>query len=201
MVTQTIKLAKELDKESRLNAIREYSKANMPTGDYHNFFHAEDVAKAAQRLAHFEGIHEDDTYLLKIAGYFHDIYYEFNDQQNEDKSALIAGNIMTLMTFSEDDIEDVSNLILATKWPTHPNSLLEQIMCDADLDNLGREDFFDRSELLRREWKVEDKYEWEKRNLEVLTKHKYYTESARGLRQYGLEKNIEKLKYLISTRK
>ena len=41
---------------------------------------------------------------------------------------------------------------MATKMPQRPKNLLQQIICDADLDYLGRNDFFILSEKLHKEF-------------------------------------------------
>ena len=44
--------------------------------------------------------------------------------------------------YSETEIDTICGMILATKFPQQPHNRLEEIMCDADLDYLGRPDFF-----------------------------------------------------------
>ncbi|MCK9612757.1 MAG: hypothetical protein PHR81_00260 [Bacteroidales bacterium] len=43
---------------------------------------------------------------------------------------------------------------MATKIPTKLKNKLEKLLCDADLDYLGREDYMEISNRLRREWDV-----------------------------------------------
>lgn len=43
---------------------------------------------------------------------------------------------------------------MATKIPQSPNNLLEQIICDADPDYLGRDDFWKISNNLYHELKI-----------------------------------------------
>ena len=67
-------------------------------------------------------------------------------------------------------------------------------MADADLDVLGRDDFFDRNELLRHEleqigrpvsWR-----DWQWQQIAVLKQHGYFTPVARALRDEGKRRHI-----------
>ena len=67
------------------------------------------------------------------------------------------------------------------------------VMPDADLDNLGREDFFKLDSKLRegrriRGLDVSDDIKWYRGTLEVMKNHKYYTESQIKLREEEKQK-------------
>jgi len=75
---------------------------------------------------------------------------------------------------------------------------LEKILCDADLDHFGREDFLELDGKLREEWRAEgidvnDDLKWYNGTLEIITKHQYYTESQKSLRDERRQKNIKSL--------
>ena len=67
--------------------------------------------------------------------------------------------------------------------PQHPNNLVEQVMCDADLDYLGRNDFDEISDRLFRELvahgDVQSKQEWDKIQVRFLSAHTFHTSSQR----------------------
>ena len=89
-------------------------------------------------------------------------------------------------------------MILATDLMREPKTHLEKILCDADLDNLGREDFFKLDAKLRegrraRGLDVSDDARWYKETLEIVRNHQYYTESQIKLREKGKQKNIKAL--------
>jgi hypothetical protein len=86
--------------------------------------------------------------------------------------------------------------------PQTANTKLEKILCDADLDVLGREDFFITSFQLQLEWKLygfmnSTMAEWIRFEIEFLEKHKYFTSSAIKLREVQKQKNIQALKDLL----
>jgi uncharacterized protein len=89
-------------------------------------------------------------------------------------------------------------MILATDPEVEPETHGEKILCDADSDNLGREDFFELDQRLRegrrlRGIDVSDDGTWYRSTLEFLKKHHYHTESQKKLREKGKQKNIKRL--------
>jgi hypothetical protein len=90
---------------------------------------------------------------------------------------------------------------MATKLPPNPTTLLEKIMCDADLDYLGRTDFIPVSNTLYEELIAQGKnisiLEWNRNQVKFLTNHQYFTNTALTLRKVGKEYQIDRLKKLI----
>ena len=89
-------------------------------------------------------------------------------------------------------------MILSTDLDREPKTHVEKILCDADLDNLGREDFFKLDGKLRegrraRGLDVSDDAKWYQGTLEIIKKHQYYTESQKKLRKKGKQKNLKRL--------
>jgi predicted metal-dependent HD superfamily phosphohydrolase len=110
----------------------------------------------------------------------------------------MAGRVLKLIGYEPEEIEKVQKMILATDPDVEPKTHVEKILCDADLDNLGREDFFQLDEKLRegrgiRGIDVSDDVTWYSNTLEFLAKHQYYTESPNILREKGKQKNTREL--------
>jgi hypothetical protein len=89
-------------------------------------------------------------------------------------------------------------MILATDLEREPKSHIEKILCDADLDHLGREDFFELDAKIRqgrraRGIDVSDDAKWYKGTLEIIEKHRYYTESQKKWREKKKQENIKRL--------
>jgi len=183
--------------EEKIALVQRYSALYMPRLPYHNYDHAVDVAQATERLADLENLGTLQRFLLQTGAYFHDIIYEINAKDNEERSALLAEDFLPIVGYDYEDIFQVSSLVMATKISTKPKSKLEKLMCDADVDNLGRPDFFDKCELLRQERGVEDKKVWYTNALKFLQGHQYYTEAAKDLRQKGFEENMKNLQRLV----
>lgn len=183
--------------------IRELFRDELPDGiKYHNADHTlhptRGVVAAANNLALLESISEHDRELLIAAAYFHDAGYIREYGRNEPVAARMAGRILKLIGYEPDEVEKVQKMILATDPEVEPKTHVEKILCDADLDHLGREDFFELDEKLRegrrvRGIDISDDGTWYRSTLEFLKKHPYYTESQKKLREKGKQKNIKRL--------
>jgi predicted metal-dependent HD superfamily phosphohydrolase len=183
--------------------IRELFRDELPDGiKYHNADHTlhptKGVVAVANSIAISENISEHDRELLTAAAYFHDVGYIREYDKNEPIAARMAGRILKLIGYKPNEIKKVQKMILSTDLEREPKTHVEKIICDADLDNLGREDFFKLDAKLRegrraRGVDVSDEAKWYKGTLEIIKKHHYYTESHKKLREKEKQKNIKRL--------
>ena len=183
--------------------IRDLFKDELPGGlKYHDANHTlhptRGVVAAANRIAISEKISEHDRELLIAAAYFHDSGYIREYGKNEPIAARMAGRILKLIGYQPDEIEKIQKMILATDLAVKPQTHVEKILCDADLDHFGRDDFFELDGKLRegrriRGLDVNDDAKWYKGTLAVITKHQYYTESQKKFREKEKQKNIKRL--------
>ena len=183
-----------------------------PTLYYHAAWHTlDDVLPRSEELARLEGIDGNSIFLLKVAALFHDTGFTKKYNGNEAIGAELAETALKMFGFTKEQILAVRQMIMATVMSETPGeylqsagtAILEQIICDADLDNLGRDDFLLRGENLRTELsyygKVMTDREWYMRQLYFLKSHHYYTESAQRTRNSGKEKNIARLNGILET--
>ena len=183
--------------------IKELFRDELPDGiKFHDADHTlhptKGVVAVANRIAISENISEHDRELLVAAAYFHDTGYIREYDKNEPIAARMAGRILKLIGYKPNEIEKVQMMILSTDLDREPKTHVEKILCDADLDNLGREDFFKLDGKLRegrraRGIDVSDDAKWYRGTLEIIQKHQYYTESQKKLKEEGKQKNIKKL--------
>jgi len=185
-----------MDEQTTLRIVREKVRQMMPVQPYHNYEHACDVYDATSRLADMEKVSPGDKYLLQTAALLHDVIMVPKNKDNEERSADFSRDYLPTLGYTPYQINKTTGLVLATKMPTHPSNHLEMIICDADVDNLGREDCLAKSECVRQELGI-PKEQWYPMALKFLEKHQYYTESARRLRNDGLQRNIGQLKDLL----
>lgn len=180
---------------------------DLPTGlHYHGIHHTKDVCEAVERLAIWEGVKGEELYLLKTAALYHDAGFIDSYESNEPIGANLAKEMLPNFGYTEEQIQQVIQLIEATKMPQTPKNHLEQIMCDSDLDYLGRNDFYSIAETLRQELvefgKLEDNpMQWVEMNIGFLSGHKYFTTSSQQRRQPEKEKRIEELKNKLNAAK
>jgi len=137
---------------------------------YHNLKHTIDVTIGVEILGSGEGVNDEEMLLLKTAALFHDFGQVVGARGHEERSCGVAREILPKYGYDEEQIEIITGIIMATELPPKPKTLLQNIICDADLDYLGRRDFVPVSDTLYRELKVqgiiESFNEWNK--LQVL---------------------------------
>ena len=165
-----------------------------PRLGYHNLSHTLDVMKQAEIIAKQEGVEDkQDLLLLKKAAAFYNNGFLFFYKGHEEKGCEIAAEDLKNV-FKEDDIKKICGMIMATKIPQSPNTLLEQIICDADLDYLGRKDFEPISGQLYKEFItfkiIPEDCVWDHIQIKFFESHRYFTKTAIKKR------NDNKLKHL-----
>lgn len=169
----------------------------MPKLPYHNFRHAIDVYSATNTLALLGEVDYENRFLLRTSALLHDIIVVPGRKDNEERSAEFVRQYLPKIGYSVEQAQRIGKIILATKMPQNPNDYLEQIICDADLDNLGRPDFFELGEKVRTELGFPDNKKWYHQQLQFLKGHQYHTEIARKLRDTGKATNIQKLEMML----
>lgn len=156
---------------------------------YHNKEHILDVLEQAQRIAHEEGIHsKDDILLLKTAALFHDSGFLHVYTGHEEAGCQIARKELPAFEMNKKQIDAICGMIMATKIPQSPKNKLEEIICDADLDYLGRPDFFKIgntlfAELLHR-GVVHNERDWNQIQVKFLKAHHYFTQTNKKSREH-----------------
>lgn len=171
---------------------------SLPAGlTYHHAGHTADVLEQSERIAIEEGItDEHDLLLLKIAALFHDTGFIYTYREHEKKSCEIMRKKLS-EKLSEIELTEVCNMIMATRIPQTPLNHLGRIICDADLDYLGRNDFPEISDGLRLEFLcygiVRDDSDWEEKQILFLKHHTYFTNNSKQLRQSVKDDHLEKL--------
>lgn len=181
----------------------DYLKTELPpTMYYHNLWHTEKgVMPAAVRLGKLSGCSKDEIALLELGAAFHDLGMAQRQIGHEIIAARIAAQALPAFGIPSEQIEAIMGMILATRLPQTPRNLLEQIVADADLDVLGRDDFFSRGEMLRQEqiafgqelpWLA-----WQSSQLSFLKEHRYFTSAAKSLRDASKREHIAILEETI----
>jgi uncharacterized protein len=170
---------------------------------YHSLGHTrDDVVPAIERLAAIIGVDAEGRLLLRTAAYFHDIGFVERRADHEQASARIAAEALPVFGYGPEQIATIRGIIMATKLPQSPRTLLEAIMADADLDGLGREDFWTKSHALRVELAAYGTtytdQEWYDNQLAFVQSHRYFTSAARALRAAQQQQHIGELAALAA---
>jgi len=170
---------------------------------YHDLRHTTDVCAAVERLALMEGIEGDDIFLLKTAALYHDAGFVHQYANNEDIGAALAREVLPRFGYTEEQIDTICKLIQATKVPQKPTNHLEQIICDADLDYLGGDEFHVIADKLKRELMERDMIQtdkqWDELQIKFLEAHTYFTKTAIKLRQANKLERVQEIKDRLKT--
>lgn len=169
---------------------------------YHGYHHTLDVLRAVITLGKEEGATEEELTLLKTAALLHDAGFIRRYENNEAEGAAFAREILPEFGYSPEQIETVAAMILATASGAQPETPLQKILCDADLDYLGRDDVFTIAHTLRHEREKQSGREitlkeWYLTMLEFLKAHQYHTETARSSRAPKKQHFIDEIEGLL----
>ena len=169
---------------------------------YHNVKHTVDVVTEVELIGWAEGCSDEEILILKTAALFHDVGHTVAYDDHEYQSTLIAREMLPEYNYTPAQIERICSIIMSTKLPPKPSNLLEQIICDSDLDYLGRSDFIPVSNTLFEELKARNKMgslnEWNKLQVKFISGHQYFTRTARRLREVNKLLQIKRIQSLIS---
>ncbi|HVA82581.1 MAG TPA: HD domain-containing protein [Candidatus Aquilonibacter sp.] len=169
---------------------------------YHNIFHTMDVYMCAVMYGELERLDQHKRELLAAAAVFHDLGFIRQYKANEPYGAKIAEAIGKRFEYTEDELKIMGEVIMDTTMPQQPRSHLGKIICDCDLDNLGRPDFFFKGHLVRLELAIFDKkimpdLAWLEFQQKFLKSHRYFTKAAALMRGEVKKKNLETVSEVI----
>ncbi len=190
--------------------VRQFLKENLSDKiTFHTLEHTTYVVEKAEYIGEKNGLNPEEIILVKIAAWFHDIGYAVDIENHEKIGAEKADEFLTSQGIEKSKIDQVKECIFATRISTQPVSLLEKVVCDADLSHLAEEDYFERIEKMRKEWKNHSFDKVSKRKFlgkseEFFETHSYHTDFAKKVFEPKKDANlqkIKKLKYMLDQKK
>lgn len=170
---------------------------------YHNIAHIMDVYDAVNRHIAAANVAADGAVLLQTAALFHDSGFMVGAQEHEEVSCNFAKQYLPGFGYSQSSIDSICGMIRATKIPQQPQTVLEEILADADLDYLGRDDFEAISNGLFEELKhsgvVADEDSWNRMQVRFFESHHYFTANAKAWRETKKAENLQTIKQKLIT--
>ncbi|NNK80404.1 MAG: HD domain-containing protein [Flavobacteriales bacterium] len=172
---------------------------------YHSIDHTLDVMTSAEKIGLAEGINEDEMETLITAAAFHDCGFIRTYDNHEEVSCEIAAEILPDYGFAKNSIKVIQDMIMSTRVPQASDTLLGRILCDADLDYLGGEDYERISKGLLNELTLNgfdlSYMDWLDLQIDFLENHKFWTDYA--ITSYSKQKakilsRLKKEKSLLS---
>jgi predicted metal-dependent HD superfamily phosphohydrolase len=191
-----------------LGKIKEYALAYYKTHKddrliYHHKGHTEDMVAAAMQIGNHYHLNDRDYFIVQAAAWFHDLGYMVDIQHHEAQSAILAQNFLQQHNVDDADIDAVKACVLATQMPQQPVTLLDKIICDADLFHLGTADFFKKDKQLLKEIRLlynKDitKLDWRRKSIKFLEDHHYHTDYCQLLLNSGKQANLQALREKVA---
>jgi predicted metal-dependent HD superfamily phosphohydrolase len=161
---------------------------------YHNLAHVKDVYNTVLHYIQTYSIEGNEALMLRTAALFHDAGYIVQAKGHEEVSCAYARESLPVFGYSDVQVEAICEMIMATQIPQTPKSKLGEILADADLDYLGRDDFFSISNNLYLELKaagiVTDEDQWNKLQVVFFENHNYFTDAAKTARDKKKAQNL-----------
>jgi HD superfamily phosphodiesterase len=166
---------------------------------YHGIHHTLDVVNASAEIAALECVSDEESLLLlRTAALYHDSGFMTTYHGHEEAGCKLAREVLPEFGYNAGQIEIICGMIMATKIPQTPQNALEMILCDADLDYLGRDDFEGIAATLFEELKARDMVEdipaWDAVQVRFLEAHTYWTASERKRRDAAKRRHLQHLK-------
>ena len=160
--------------------VDELRRSLSPTLYYHGLHHTLDVKAVTMELAYAEGVTDTESLvLLRTAALYHDAGFLHTYQGHEARGCELVRATLPNYGYSRGQVEQICAMIMATRYPQEPQSHLDQILCDADLDYLGRHDFEPISTSLYHELTarqlIADERAWYQLQADFMTHHRYWT--------------------------
>ncbi|PRY09846.1 putative metal-dependent HD superfamily phosphohydrolase [Pontibacter ummariensis] len=163
---------------------------------YHNYRHTLETVTVAEELGQMSGLEADELQDLVLAGWFHDTGYVEAYEGHEEESIRFATDWLQEQGYPAERIQRIADCIMATKHKIEPVGLLQEILVDADLSNIGKPTFSGTAELLRVEWEIFlDKFfsdsEWAQFQMDFLLSTTFRTSQAQHKFAAQLGLNIQ----------
>lgn len=179
-------------------ALRRLARELSPRLTYHNLWHTQQgVMPAVALLSENEGLSAEERSLALLGAAYHDLGFVQTYQGHEAAGAELARQMLPGFGFDPKQVERVCGMVLATHLPQSPANPLEAVVCDADLDVLGREDFFAQNDALYRETCAlvapVSPQDWLRGQVQFLAGHQYFTGAAQALREPAKKAHLASL--------
>lgn len=152
-----------------------------PGFTFHNLDHTLQVTRAAGQIMAGMPINSVERDRVLLACLFHDTGFSAGRLEGHETISIeIATGFLQRHNADAETIAAITACIAATRMPQRPLSLLDQVICDADLAHLGGPLFPEMTGRLKTEiqWyfkKPYDQRQWDELNIAFMAAHRYFT--------------------------
>ena len=167
---------------------------------FHNLDHTKAVVQRSSEIAAQYELSERDQFILYAAAWFHDTGHLFVEPaMHEVKSSELMKTFLSHQGVDDSAlVAALESCILATRMPHDPKTVPEQIICDADTYHLGTEEFKATNKAMRKEYTKRGLFNpkttnWNRKSLDFMESHHYFTPYCQTLLNEGKKRNIDRL--------
>jgi HD superfamily phosphodiesterase len=168
---------------------------------YHNFDHTRNVVLHAREIGTYYKLSERSLFVLQAAAWFHDTGQLSGEVTvHEETGVQFMKDFLSARATDKILQDEIAGVIMATKMPVSPASLLEEIICDADTWHLGTKDFRQLDAMVWHELELRFNKPVEnqvKRSLDFLLAHRFYTPYCKEVLTPEKNKNIQLLRDIL----
>ncbi len=172
---------------------------------YHNAEHTLNVCTMIAEFSENCILPENEIAALKIAAIFHDFGYLESAFDNEGLALPFMMEFCKKYGVEEKVSHRAGELIMETAFPYHPVSAAGELLCDADIEYIGRVCFFEKAGLFRQEMSalnhIYSDQQWWKLELDFLQNNQFFSTVCREKRSAGRLANIAKVKAILAAMK
>jgi predicted metal-dependent HD superfamily phosphohydrolase len=173
--------------------VHSFESPEAPVYPYHNLAHTRSVVTHSEEMAKHYRLGTLDRFTVTTAAWFHDIgHLTGRMQDHEERGAQVMEKY--LATRDPGLAPPIRGCILATKMPSHPASLLQQIICDADTYHLGTDLFRQTDPLVRKEMTLRfgsiSDQSWRQKTIAFMRQHVFFTDYCQALLNKKKQENI-----------
>lgn len=153
---------------------------------FHNYSRTLNIVRNCDAIGVAMKLKKEEQKYLHIAAWFLETGYAKNYEQPQKESVINATTFLTQKEIDPEIIKNIEEVILATRIPQQPITLMAQIICDASMYHLAEKDIMTNLENLRQEIKTIQQKEysikdWLAKMITDVNEHFYFTSEAKDL--------------------
>lgn len=174
-----------------------------PELTYHGLHHTLDVLAVTEELCVLEDVPAYEAMLLRTAALYHDSGFLISNRNHEQLGCEIVREELPRYRYTGEEIERICSMIMATRIPQRPQNEWEAILCDADLDYLGRDDFRTIGAQLFAELQayhiLQTEEQWNRLQVDFLIQHAYFTATSQLRRRPTKLQHLAELQAIVES--
>ena len=168
---------------------------------YHNAEHSREVCSAVREFLHYFDTTPENSRALILAAVFHDFGYLVRSQNNEALALPYMQEFGKRFALPEQLLTRANDLILETVYPYAPHTREGMLLCDADIEYIGRSCFFSKAQLFRQELSGENIHfsdrDFMLLEIKFLEENSFFTPVCQKLRSAGRLQNLQQLRTMF----